>query len=102
MRTKQGFIILKVNSHRSAGVPPLKEVEDKVREAIYSQKLEPAARAYLGKLRDQAYIDVKQGYVDTGAAPGQGNKPVMVAAAGDPSAHQNNNGLKKKKKFLIF
>src|SRR5690348_11368249 len=88
MRTKQGFIILKVNSHRSAGVPPLKEVEDKVREAIYSQKLEPAARAYLGKLRDQAYIDVKQGYVDTGAAPGQGNKPVMVAAAGDPSAHQ--------------
>jgi peptidyl-prolyl cis-trans isomerase SurA len=102
LRTKQGFIILKVNGHRSAGVPPLKEVEDKIREAIYSQKLEPAARAYLGKLRDQAYIDVKPGFVDLGATAGQGNKPVMVAAAGDASSKQGQSGLKKKKHFLLF
>ncbi|HET6933478.1 MAG TPA: peptidylprolyl isomerase [Candidatus Angelobacter sp.] len=102
LRTKQGFIILKVNGHRSAGVPPLKEVEDKIREAIYSQKLEPAARAYLGKLRDQAYIDVKPGFVDLGATAGQGNKPVMLAAAGDASNKQGQSGLKKKKRFLLF
>ena len=102
LRTKQGFIILKVNGHRSAGVPPLKEVEDKIREAIYSQKLEPAARAYLGRLRDQAYIDVKPGFVDLGATAGQGNKPVMLAAAGDASNKQGQSGLKKKKRFLLF
>jgi peptidyl-prolyl cis-trans isomerase SurA len=102
MRTRQGYIIFKVNAHRSAGVPPVKEVEDRIREAIYSQKLEPAARVYLSKLREQAYIDVKSGYVDTGAVAGQGNKPVMLAAAGDPAARQGKTGLKKKKKFLLF
>ena len=103
IRTRQGFIIFKVNAHRSPGVPPLKEVEDRIREAIYSQKLEPAARAYLSKLREQAYIDVKPGYTDTGAVAGQGtNKPVMVAAAGDPASRQGKTGLKKKKKFLLF
>lgn len=102
IRTKQGFLILKVNAHRSAGVPPLPEVEDRMKEAIYSQKLEPAARAYLNKLRDQAYIDIRQGFVDIGASPSQGNKPVMVAGAGDPGSHQEKSGLKKKKKFLIF
>ncbi len=104
IRTKQGFLILKVDAHRSAGVPPLKEVEDKIREAVYSQKLEPAARAYLDKLREQAYIEVKPGFVDTGATANQSsNKPVMVAAAGDPKAHHSkNSGLKKKKKLGIF
>jgi peptidyl-prolyl cis-trans isomerase SurA len=103
IRTKQGFIILKVNEHRSAGVPPLKEVEDKVREAVYSQKLEPAARAYLQKLREQAYIDVKPGFVDTGAVASEsGNKPVVVAAAGNSNTKEGQSGLKKKKKFLIF
>ena len=102
IRTRQGFLILKVNSHRSAGIPPLKEVKDKIREAIYSQKLEPAARAYLTKLREQAYIDVKAGYLDTGAVAGQSNKPEILAAGGDPNARQGKTGLKKKKRFLIF
>ena len=102
IRTKQGFIIFRVNAHHSAGVPPLKEVEDKIKEAIYTQKLEPAARAYLTKLREQAYIDIKSGYADTGASGDQTNKPVVVAAAGDPSTRQGKSGLKKKKKFLVF
>jgi peptidyl-prolyl cis-trans isomerase SurA len=103
IRTKQGFLILKVDAHRSAGIPPLKEVEDKIREAIYSQKLEPAARAYLDKLREQAYIEVKTGYVDTGATANQSsNHPVLMAADEGNSTHSKNSGLKKKKKFLIF
>jgi peptidyl-prolyl cis-trans isomerase SurA len=103
IRTKQGFLILRVDAHRSAGVPPLKEVDDKIREALYSEKLEPSARAYLNKLREQAYIDVKPGYADTGASAGDGsNHPVIVAAAGDPGARSGQSGLKKKKRFLLF
>ncbi|HMC31668.1 MAG TPA: peptidylprolyl isomerase, partial [Candidatus Angelobacter sp.] len=59
IRTRQGFIILKVTAHRAAGVPPVKDIADRIREAIYSERLEPAARAYLTKLREQAYIDIK-------------------------------------------
>jgi peptidyl-prolyl cis-trans isomerase SurA len=96
IRTKQGFIILKVDGHRAAGVPPLKDVSEKIKEAIYAERLEPAARAYLTKLREQAYIDIKSGYVDTGASPNQTNKPVILAAAGSAPSPSSKSGKKKK------
>jgi peptidyl-prolyl cis-trans isomerase SurA len=102
IRTKQGFIILKVTGHRMAGVPPLKDVSDHIRDAIYSERLEPAARAYLTKLREQAYIDIKSGYTDSGASPNQNNKPTVVAAANTEGNHPGKSSAKKKKKFLVF
>jgi peptidyl-prolyl cis-trans isomerase SurA len=101
IRTRQGFIILKVTAHRAAGIPPLKDISDRIREAIYSERLEPAARAYLTKLREQAYIDIKSGYTDTGASPNQSNKPTIVAA-NNTSGVSHPGKLKKKKKFLVF
>lgn len=100
IRTKQGFIILKVTAHRPAGVPPLNEISERIREAIYSERLEPAARSYLTKLREQAYIDIKPGFTDTGASPNQSNKPVIMAANGE--GPRSNKPAKKKKKFLVF
>ena len=101
IRTRQGFIILKVTGHRPAGVPPLKDMADRIREAIYSERLEPAARAYLTKLREQAYIDIKSGYTDTGASPNQSNKPVVVASNTE-NGNRPGKPPKKKKKFLVF
>jgi len=100
IRTRQGFIILKVTAHRVAGVPPLKDISDRIREAIYSERLEPAARAYLSKLREQAFIDIKSGYTDTGASPNQSNKPTIVAANGEGGSRPGK--IRKKKKFLVF
>ena len=58
IRTKQGFVILKVTEHQQAGVPPLSQIEGRVQDAIYMQKLQPALRAYLQKLREDAYIKI--------------------------------------------
>jgi len=93
-RTRQGFVILKVAEHQAAGIPPLSEVEPRIQEAIYMQKLQPALRGYLTRLREEAYIDIKPGYVDTGASPNQ-TKPVETSAK-DAGAKE----LKKKKKKL--
>ena len=71
IRTKQGYVILKVVDHQMAGIPPLKDALPKIEDALYTQKLQPALRAYLTKLREDAYIDYKPGYVDTGASPNQ-------------------------------
>ena len=102
IRTRQGFIILKVTAHRAAGVPELKDISDRIREAIYSERLEPAARVYLTKLREQAFIDIKSGYTDTGASPNQtNNKPTIVAANGEGGSRPGKPP-KKKKKFLVF
>jgi peptidyl-prolyl cis-trans isomerase SurA len=96
IRTRQGFVILKVDQHTSAGVPTFKEVEPDIQNAIYMKKLTPALRGYLTKLREEAYIDIKPGYVDTGASPNQ-TKPVIVAAGAE-----QETAKKKKKKFLLF
>jgi len=98
IRTKQGFVILKVILHQSAGVPPMKEVEPQIQEAIYLEKLQPALRAYLTKLREESYIDIKAGFMDSGASPNQ-TKPVMTAAT---SAPETDKAKKKKKKFVVF
>ena len=98
IRTKQGFVILKVILHQSAGVPPMKEVEPQIQEAIYLEKLQPALRAYLTKLREESYIDIKAGFMDSGASPNQ-TKPIMTAAS---SAPETDKARKKKKKFVVF
>jgi peptidyl-prolyl cis-trans isomerase SurA len=67
IRTRQGFVLLRVDSHQAAGVPPLEQVEQQVEEAIYIEQLQPALRDYLTKARQDAYMDVKAGFVDTGS-----------------------------------
>ena len=96
IRTKQGFVILRVTEHQAAGVPPLSEVEPRVQDAMYMEKLQPALRAYLQKLREEAFIEYKPGYVDTGASPNQTN-PIETSEK-EAAAKQ----LKKKKKLGIF
>lgn len=97
VRTKQGFVILKVTEHQSAGIPPFSEIESRVQEAVYMQKLQPALREYLKKLREEAFIDIKPGYVDTGASPNE-TKPIVTTAAKESGA----KALKKKKKLGVF
>ncbi|HLK33963.1 MAG TPA: peptidylprolyl isomerase, partial [Terriglobales bacterium] len=79
IRTKQGFVILKVTEHQQAGIPPLSEIEGKVQNALIMEKMQPALRAYLQKLREDAYIKIADGYVDTGASPNQ-TAPVETTA----------------------
>jgi len=97
VRTKQGFVILMVTDHVAPGVPALADIEGRVQEALYMQKLQPALREYLSKLREEAFIDIKQGYVDTGASPNQ-TKPIVTTAAKEANA----KALKKKKKLGLF
>jgi peptidyl-prolyl cis-trans isomerase SurA len=78
IRTRQGFVILKVTDHVPAGVAPLKDVEQQVQEGMYAEAMQPALRAYLTKLREDAYIDIRTGYVDSGASP-KATKPVFTA-----------------------
>jgi peptidyl-prolyl cis-trans isomerase SurA len=90
IRTKQGYVILEVSEHQTAGIPALKEVEPRIQDALYMQKLQPALRAYLTTLREQAFIDPKAGYVDTGASAKQ-TKPVETTTKEDKAKK-----LKKK------
>jgi len=97
IRTNQGWVILKVSEHTSEGIPPLKEVEPQIQERLYMTKMQPALRAYLTKLREDAYIDIMPGYTDTGASPNE-TKPVYTTAASAADVQKQ----KKKKKYVLF
>ncbi len=96
IRTKQGFVILQVTEHQKAGIPTLKEAEPRIQDALYMQKLQPALRAYLTTLREQAFIDVKAGYLDSGASAKQ-TKPVETT-----TKEVASKNLKRKKKLGVF
>ena len=95
IRTKQGYVILKVVDHQMAGVPPMKDVLPKIQDALYYEKLQPALRAYLTKLREDAYIKIIPGYLDTGASPNQ-TQPVETASAKESDAKKLSKKRKKK------
>jgi peptidyl-prolyl cis-trans isomerase SurA len=78
IRTKQGFVILKVVQHIPGGVPAYKDVEEQVQQNIFAARMEPAMRGYLTTMREQAFIDIKPGYTDTGASAKQ-TKPIYSA-----------------------
>ena len=67
IRIKTGFLILDVADHQMAGTPELSEVEGQINEHLYLEKLQPALREYLNKLRDEAYLEVRPGYTDSGS-----------------------------------
>jgi peptidyl-prolyl cis-trans isomerase SurA len=90
IRTKQGYLILKVTEHTQAGELSFQQAEPQVEQALYLQRMQPALRTYLTKLREGAAIFIKPGYVDTGASPDEIKISNTAYVAPGP---------KKKKKF---
>ena len=80
IRTRQGFVVLKVTQHDKAGPAPMKDVEGQIEQGLYVQAMEPAMRAYLSKLRDDSFVDIQPGFVDSGATPNE-TKPLFTAYA---------------------
>jgi peptidyl-prolyl cis-trans isomerase SurA len=83
--TRQGYIILKVVQHTPGGPRPFKAVEQEVEQAYYMGKMEPAIRAYLNKMRDEAFIQIKQGYTDSGATYAELHPSIAFSAYAPPS-----------------
>ena len=71
IRTRQGWLILEVTEHDKGGTLPLEQVQNDIQEKIGMQKMEPAMRSYLAKLRDEAAIQVRAPYSDSGATPNE-------------------------------
>src|SRR5271157_3796986 len=66
IQTKYGYIILKVLERYSSGIPKFEEVEQRVNEVLYDQRMQPDLRDYMKRLRKESYIYKAPGYVDTG------------------------------------
>lgn len=74
IRIPNGFEILKVDDHTKAGLAPLADVRSDIESRLYGPKMQPKVRQYLTDLRMHAFLQIRPGYVDAGAAPGQNTK----------------------------
>jgi len=71
IRQPNGFIILRIEERYAPGLQPFELVENEVMEKLYTPRMQPAVRTYLTKLRETAFLEIRGGFVDSGAAPGK-------------------------------
>ncbi len=71
IRRPAGFEIYRVEEHYAAGQASLDEVQQDIQNKLMEPVVGPKVRVYLTQLRENAFLQIKPGYVDSGAAPGK-------------------------------
>jgi peptidyl-prolyl cis-trans isomerase SurA len=71
IKLPNGYIILRVEEHHKAGQASFEDVENEIMEKLYMKEFQPGVRRMLTNLRTDAFLEIKPGYTDTGAAPGK-------------------------------
>jgi peptidyl-prolyl cis-trans isomerase SurA len=66
-----GFLILKVEDHPKAGLASFEEAENDIRSKLFQPRMQPEMRKFLTQLRVDAFLEIKPGFEDSGAAPGK-------------------------------
>jgi len=74
-----GLLILKVEEHYEAGQASFEEVQEQIHDILAGPKMQPKLREFLTRLRQDAFLQIKDGYVDSGAAPGKDTRWQEVA-----------------------
>ena len=101
MEVPNGYLLLKVDDRFREGQAELKDVEDEVRNRLTGPKWDPAVRKYLTSLREEAYIEIRPGYVDSAPVAGKDTSwsdPADLA----PVTTTKEELLKKKKKRRLL
>jgi peptidyl-prolyl cis-trans isomerase SurA len=95
IRTRTGFLTLKVEQRYEEGLQPIEKVENEIMNQLYFQKMQPALRAYLTRLREESYVLIKPGFTDTvgvSSAPIRESQPVPEDAKGKKKAKKEKKG----------
>jgi peptidyl-prolyl cis-trans isomerase SurA len=71
IKQSNGFLILKIEERYESGQAPLEAVENEIMERLSMPQMQPKVRELLTKLREDAFLEIRAGYVDSGAAPGK-------------------------------
>ena len=98
----RGWLILKVTDRRREGLAELEEVEQEIRNILMAPRYQPAIREYLASLREDAYIEIRPGYVDTNAVEGKDTSWSDPAKLAPVTTTRDELLNKKKKKKLLW
>lgn len=67
IKTNAGFMIIKLDDRHPGGILPFESAQNDVYNKLFEEKATPKVREYLNKLREDGFVELKEGYVDTGA-----------------------------------
>ncbi len=102
VKVPNGFLILRVEEKYAPGLATYEEVENEISERLAMPQMQPKVRAYLTKLREDAFLEIRKGYVDSGAAPGKDTSWKDVAQLKPQTVTKEEVAARKRKKHLLF
>jgi len=102
-RRPQGLVILRIEERYEAGLATFDEVKEQIQDKLAEPQIEANMRPFLTKLRQASFLEVKDGYTDTGAAPGQDTRWHEIAQLKPQTTTKEEVAAQhKKRKHLLF
>ena len=96
-----GFLTLKVEEHQKAGLASFEEVQNEISGKLFNPRFAPELRRYLTNLRQNAFLEIKPGYEDSGAAPGKNTAWVDPAEIKPETVTKEQVAAKQRKRRLL-
>jgi peptidyl-prolyl cis-trans isomerase SurA len=57
-KTEDGYVIYRVDVRVHSRIPTLEEIEETIKDRLYSEKVNPELRRFLSRLKEDAYIQI--------------------------------------------
>lgn len=102
IKRPNGFLILKVEEHQKAGQATIEEAEPEIMEILYRPLFQPKIREYLTHLRQDSFLEIREGYVDSAPAPGKDTRWSDPAQLKPETISKEEVRNKKRKKRLLW
>ncbi len=102
MRGPTGFVIFRIVDRYEKGLATYEEVENEINEKMMMPQMNLKVRTYLTKLRTEAFLEIKPGYVDSGAAPGKDTSWKDVAQLKPQTVTKEEVASHRKHKKLLW
>ena len=100
IRRPNSFLILKVDERFEAGQASYEEVKNELQERLTQPKMEGKVRTFLTSLREDAFLEIKEGYIDSGAAPAKDTRWKDVAQLKPQTTTKEEVAARRKKHIL--
>jgi parvulin-like peptidyl-prolyl isomerase len=102
IKVPAGFEIIRVDEHFKEGQATLAEVENEIKERIYMPRMEPKVREFLTELRMNAFLEIRDGFQDSGAAPGKDTSWTDPAVLKPETVSKEEVSANTRMKRLLF
>jgi parvulin-like peptidyl-prolyl isomerase len=102
VKLPNGFLILKVEETHKAGLAMFEEVENEITEKLYMPRFQPKIREYLTMLRQDGFIEIKEGWVDSSPAPGKSTAWTDPAQLKPETVTKEEVAAQPRRKRLLF